>query len=129
MFIQVEWVEREPELMHHNRFAKGVCQSGMAYNNYLYSAPGNNLTGLGEILGIADTGIDFTNCYFNDPAHPAPYNTLNLAHRKVRVLLTDLSLLYIHYSMCCGLRVASTSTSCSSVSRFSSLFVSCCEMR
>lgn len=77
--------------MHHNRFAKGVCQSGKVYDDYLYNAPdsmlGGNISGLtgeGQIVGIADTGIDFTSCYFHDPMHKPPFGTVNEAHRKVR---------------------------------------------
>lgn len=80
---EVVWVEREWDIFHMNRWATGVCQTGSAYNDNLYFAPGNNLTGVGEIVGVADTGIDFSSCYFHDPNHKTPYNTINLKHRKV----------------------------------------------
>jgi len=40
---------------HHNRWAKGICDTGDATNSPLEH---NNLTGLNQIIGVTDTGID-----------------------------------------------------------------------
>ena len=76
-------MSREAEPHTNNRWSKGICQTAQPYNSNLYSAPGGNLTGAGEIVGIADTGLDLSSCYFHDPAHPPPFDTFNPAHRKV----------------------------------------------
>lgn len=36
-----------------------------------------------QIVAVADTGLDMNNCFFNDPGVSPPYDTVNLAHRKV----------------------------------------------
>jgi hypothetical protein len=84
---QVRWVEREWDMHLLNRWSKGVCQTGESHNANLHTAPGGNLTGLGEIVGIADSGIDMSSCYFNDPDVPTPYHSVNYNHRKVRYKL------------------------------------------
>ena len=81
-FNEVIWIERRFPIIPWNRWAKGVCQSGDPTNVPLFGSK-VNLTGHGEIIGVADTGIDKNNCYFNDPDHHMPYNTINMNHRKV----------------------------------------------
>ena len=82
---EVMWVEEKLPIVHHNRWAKGVCQSGSYESTPMYYA---NLTGLGHTVGIADTGIDMTHCYFFDPNVATPYDTVNTAHRKVVTYIT-----------------------------------------
>jgi hypothetical protein len=41
------------------------------------------LTGVGELIGLADTGIDFDNCFFSDAASIDQAGFPTLAHRKV----------------------------------------------
>eukprot|EP01028_Stygiella_incarcerata_P006763 TRINITY_DN274_c0_g1_i1.p1 TRINITY_DN274_c0_g1~~TRINITY_DN274_c0_g1_i1.p1 ORF type:complete len:1021 (+),score=263.62 TRINITY_DN274_c0_g1_i1:180-3242(+) len=41
------------------------------------------LTGEGEVIGLADTGIDDGHCFFRDLDHPFPYNKVNNEHRKI----------------------------------------------
>lgn len=41
------------------------------------------LHGEGEIVGCADTGLDYDHCHFWDRNQPAPTSTINLNHRKI----------------------------------------------
>lgn len=42
------------------------------------------VTGLNEIVGISDTGIDYDSCYFLDPAHPTPaFDSVSMSSRKI----------------------------------------------
>lgn len=41
------------------------------------------LTGRGELIGVADTGIDFDNCYFEDSANVDASGYPTSSHRKV----------------------------------------------
>lgn len=83
---EILWVEPLYDAYTSNRWLKGVCQTGN-YENAPFG-PVGNLTGDDEIVGIADTGIDMNSCYFYDPNYPIPYNKINLAARKVRILKT-----------------------------------------
>eukprot|EP01031_Cornospumella_fuschlensis_P027482 gene27482-33187_t len=74
----------------HNRWAEGVCDSGNAYYTPLSH---NNFTGVGQIVGVSDTGLDMFNCYFHDsnvdpPYSPANAPTVNMNHRKVIQYIT-----------------------------------------
>eukprot|EP00597_Dinobryon_sp_UTEXLB2267_P016038 CAMPEP_0201093798 /NCGR_PEP_ID=MMETSP0812-20130820/2231_1 /ASSEMBLY_ACC=CAM_ASM_000668 /TAXON_ID=98059 /ORGANISM="Dinobryon sp., Strain UTEXLB2267" /LENGTH=848 /DNA_ID=CAMNT_0047346113 /DNA_START=230 /DNA_END=2775 /DNA_ORIENTATION=+ len=81
---EVLWVESATEVIHHNRWANGICDTGDATNRPLEH---NNLTGLNQIIGVTDTGVDMFNCYFYDPNNPTPFSSrgtkVNLKHRKV----------------------------------------------
>jgi subtilisin family serine protease len=78
---EVLWIERCSEIIPHNRFARGVCQSGSYGSTPIHDM---GLTGEGEVIGISDTGLDMDSCYFFDPDYPLPpYNTINSKHRKV----------------------------------------------
>ncbi len=77
-------VERVSRLNTFNRWSNGLCDTGDTHY-----APLNhdNFTGLGEIVGVADTGLDMYNCYFYDTT-PTPYTNLTTlltdhTHRKV----------------------------------------------
>ena len=39
----------------------------------------HGLNGSGQIIGIGDTGVDYDNCFFRDPAYAAPTSN----HRKI----------------------------------------------
>jgi len=82
---EIVWIERKFQIHHCNRFAKGLCQSGDATNVPMYNVRGN-LTGHNQIIGIADTGLDMSNCYFRDPKTPTPYSKVDHNHRKVNSL-------------------------------------------
>eukprot|EP00602_Paraphysomonas_sp_CaronLab_P004823 CAMPEP_0185022698 /NCGR_PEP_ID=MMETSP1103-20130426/5407_1 /TAXON_ID=36769 /ORGANISM="Paraphysomonas bandaiensis, Strain Caron Lab Isolate" /LENGTH=632 /DNA_ID=CAMNT_0027554897 /DNA_START=589 /DNA_END=2487 /DNA_ORIENTATION=- len=77
---QVLWVEERKEIKLLMKWANGVTQSGVDEVPVIHAA---GLTGLGQIIGISDTGIDNSSCFFHDPDVKFPYDTLNLDHRKV----------------------------------------------
>jgi len=77
----IMWVEEKLHSTVHNRWARGICQTGVYDSTPFYSA---NLTGKGQLIGIADSGIDMYSCYFHDPNHDTLVsNQWNMAHRKV----------------------------------------------
>jgi subtilisin family serine protease len=77
---EVLWIEQYNDVVLHNRWAKGVCQSGDYTSTPMFNA---NLTGTGEIIGVVDTGLDVTSCYFFDENNKITYNAVNNDHRKV----------------------------------------------
>jgi hypothetical protein len=76
----VQWIAIRPEIKLWTEFANGVVQSGDSAIQILREA---NLTGEGQIIGIADSGLDTFSCFFFDSNVPTPYNTVDLSHRKV----------------------------------------------
>jgi hypothetical protein len=77
---EVLWIEPYPEHFTHNRWARGVCQSGSWSSTPFDGGSSNsgsgsgssglfagNLTGRGQIIGISDTGLDTRSCFFYDP--------------------------------------------------------------
>lgn len=66
----VDLVERASRMRSLNSFARWVTQSDMVDE---YPLTDSGLDGLGEVVGVADTGLDVNHCYFYDPAHPVPY--------------------------------------------------------
>lgn len=90
---EVLWIEHIAPAILHNRWANGVCDSGVAEESPLQTNSAANFTGLGEIVGVSDSGIDMQNCYFRDPDVDPPYvwsdeasaSTVNHDHRKVRL--------------------------------------------
>eukprot|EP01041_Mallomonas_annulata_P012146 gene12146-25492_t len=77
---EIVWIEHRLDVVTHNRWARGVCQTGSYENTPLYNA---NLTGQGHIIGIVDTGMDMFSCHLYDPKVAAPYDIINFKHRKV----------------------------------------------
>jgi subtilisin family serine protease len=53
-----------PKIKVHNVHASWIVQSGELGKFTLYS---NGITGAGEIIGVADTGLDVNSCFFKDP--------------------------------------------------------------
>lgn len=83
----VHWIEIRPEMITYTKYANSVTQidpPGSPHPDNIYQLyRGMNLTGQDEIIGISDTGIDITSCYFYDPDNPMLYNILNPSHRKI----------------------------------------------
>jgi hypothetical protein len=44
--------------------------------------------GAGQIIGSADTGLDFRLCFFSDVSQPVVFNTLMPTHRKLALYQT-----------------------------------------
>ncbi|KAF0976730.1 hypothetical protein FDP41_004025 [Naegleria fowleri] len=52
-------------------------------NNTNFFIWSNGITGKGEVVGCADTGIDWDGCFFYDPENEVPLNIVNMKHRKI----------------------------------------------
>jgi hypothetical protein len=96
----VRWLEesyRRPELLNNvatRTIQQGYC-STYSVNTDAFVKDNTETTrhtplwdlgcnGSGEIIAIADSGVDTTSCYFHDPAEPiAYYPQLNYRHRKI----------------------------------------------
>jgi hypothetical protein len=76
----VQWIEVRPQMKFFTEWANGITQSGDDTVNILKLA---NLTGWGEVIGVADTGLDMMSCFFYDPDVKAPYDKVDYTHRKV----------------------------------------------
>ncbi|EGG15050.1 ABC transporter B family protein [Cavenderia fasciculata] len=76
----VYWVERSSYAMQKvsNKYAKYSVQNG-ALNETATPMWTSGLTGIGEIVGCADSGLDLKHCFFFDAAGNTPSTT----HRKV----------------------------------------------
>jgi hypothetical protein len=81
----VTWVEERQPIHITTKYAIGIVQSDEPELNILHLA---NLTGEGQIIGVADTGIDSTSCFFKDSTEDFPYDTTNYNHRKVVSYIT-----------------------------------------
>jgi hypothetical protein len=79
-YSEVLWIEKSYPMKSSMKWANGVTQSGKYSKQPLYAA---NLTGNGQIIGIADSGIDMESCFFRDPHAAVPYDHTNYSHRKV----------------------------------------------
>eukprot|EP00961_Rhodomonas_salina_P024875 335091-Rhodomonas_salina.3 len=55
------WVERKEQHKLRNKWAKGIQQTGTANDHAMWT---HGLQGQGEVIGIADTGIDMHHCFF-----------------------------------------------------------------
>ena len=81
----VQWIERYLPTNLRLRYANGVSQSGKSKTPLFHA----NLTGNGQIIGIADSGIDPDSCFFQDPNEPFPYDNISTTHRKLVTYITD----------------------------------------
>ena len=59
----VRWVEPEAEVELCNAWASKGMQSADALSTPIFA---KGINGTGEIVGVADTGVDFDSCYFRD---------------------------------------------------------------
>eukprot|EP01132_Coremiostelium_polycephalum_P004300 gene4300-5380_t len=81
--FETQWIEKEEKIEFHNKFAPSIIFSktnGSLVKNDRVDIP---LRGKGQIVGVADTGLDKDHCFFSDPSQPFPFNTINNNHRKV----------------------------------------------
>jgi hypothetical protein len=60
---RVRWVERKPKWVLRNGYANKAIQSTDGLSTGIWS---KGLRGEGQIVGVADTGIDIDNCFFRD---------------------------------------------------------------
>jgi len=91
---EIEWVERRYDIFPLNRWAKGICQTAnyqaqpmTIQRNLQGTCTGPQCTQPYQVIGISDTGIDHTSCYFKDPNVRMPFSpdgsNINQLHRKV----------------------------------------------
>jgi len=84
----VHWVQEQKEIRMRNMYAGPAMQSWNASSHEIWD---RGITGTGQVVGIADTGIDYDNCFFRDPAMPTPAqcsgagsaSCIDNAHRKI----------------------------------------------
>lgn len=60
---RVQWVEQKPVFSVYNKYATSVVQGGNGSYTPVWS---KGLNGVGQIIGVSDTGIDTDSCFFND---------------------------------------------------------------
>ena len=72
---EVQWVEPQIHLVTFNRWAKGIIQTASSTYTPLHQRSTVGLTGQSvitdsdyQIIGVADTGVDMSSCYFYDSA-------------------------------------------------------------
>jgi hypothetical protein len=79
---QVHWVDRQMPFSKRNFHAALNKREGeLAVDLGAVWARGIN--GSGEVVHVADSGVDVGHCLFHDEAHDVPYNRVDLGHRKV----------------------------------------------
>ncbi len=81
----VDFVELTPRLLFMTRWARGVTQSADWQSTPLSTSLG--LDGKGQIIGMADTGIDPKVCFMSD-SNSVPYNSISVNHRKLVTYIT-----------------------------------------
>ena len=77
---ETSWIEPREKFRLRNKWAQGIIQSGSALRTPIFS---RGLTGAGQVIGIADTGIDMNLCFFKDNARATPINRVDVQHRKI----------------------------------------------
>jgi subtilisin family serine protease len=83
---QVLWIERKLPIGLFNDAANEILQSdGITLTPQGIKKPiwKRGITGLGEVVGVGDTGIDYDMCFFRDPNVSVSFNSVNPAHRKI----------------------------------------------
>eukprot|EP01104_Vermistella_antarctica_P000607 TRINITY_DN1075_c0_g1_i1.p1 TRINITY_DN1075_c0_g1~~TRINITY_DN1075_c0_g1_i1.p1 ORF type:complete len:1052 (+),score=280.21 TRINITY_DN1075_c0_g1_i1:158-3313(+) len=80
----VHWIEIRKVMQMLNSQASWVVQSAESGE---YSVHTHDLRGEGQIVGCADSGIDYDNCFYNDPDQDVSVGgvdpTPNFDHRKI----------------------------------------------
>ncbi|KAL9641608.1 hypothetical protein ABK040_013527 [Willaertia magna] len=80
---EVYWIGRYFPNKVTNYYANKLSQGSHSSNDGLSPIWDQGITGNGEVILVADTGIDWDNCFFNDPQVALPINTVNTNHRKI----------------------------------------------
>ncbi len=67
----LEWLQRRPEPVAHNKWARSVVLDAYPASGTAQSAVlRHGLTGDGDVVGVADGGVDWRSCMLADPDHP-----------------------------------------------------------
>jgi subtilisin family serine protease len=84
---EVHWIERTLPSIPLNHATNIIIQSnGTIPSNEQDQKPiwKHGITGSGEIVAVADTGLDWnSNCFFFDPDHEPKLNRISEQHRKI----------------------------------------------
>lgn len=86
---QVYYVEaiQKSQFKLLNAWSSGVTQSGEAHSTPLWA---EGITGVGQIVGCGDTGIDIDSCLYWDNSHKRfPWDTLESNNRKIIKYITN----------------------------------------
>ena len=79
--LGVRFVDFAPVFTPQNSVATTTMQSETSGDRPIW---GHGLTGAGEVVGVADTGMDYDSCYFDDSSNAISfYPATNPRHRKV----------------------------------------------
>jgi hypothetical protein len=76
----VYWIEKEPRIVPHNDNDTWIVQS---YQPGVRTVFANGYTGAGQIVAVADTGIDMDHLMFWDSSDGLPDHTFDATRRKV----------------------------------------------
>ncbi|EAL64354.1 ABC transporter B family protein [Dictyostelium discoideum AX4] len=118
------YIERSEKFQTANRLSPKAIfgTKDTLVNNDRIDIP---LRGKGQILSIADTGLDGSHCFFSDSNNPIPYNSVNLNHRKVVTYIGSLhdNEDYVdgHGTHVCGSAAGAPEDSSLAISSFSGL--------
>ena len=89
---QVLWIDKQPVYLPQGKYSTPLLSDGLTINlathgqSYIDIL---NLTGINEYIGIADTGIDWLNCFFWEPSGTSdqglqpPFQDLSFLRRKI----------------------------------------------
>jgi subtilisin family serine protease len=79
---RVASVERQLQYAHKNKYATWLTQSGVKNKRSVWD---KGIRGEGQVVGVADSGLDFDHCFFIDPSQPefSASRQTSPAHRKV----------------------------------------------
>eukprot|EP00698_Gefionella_okellyi_P022927 TRINITY_DN7693_c0_g1_i1.p2 TRINITY_DN7693_c0_g1~~TRINITY_DN7693_c0_g1_i1.p2 ORF type:complete len:1029 (-),score=261.30 TRINITY_DN7693_c0_g1_i1:3301-6387(-) len=70
----------QEEFFTLNNNAHGVTQSGTPFTTPVWN---KGIQGQGQVVAVADTGLDMTSCFFSDPAVNLTLGVVNMNARKV----------------------------------------------
>lgn len=74
----IKMIYKAHDVYTNNAWARSLTQTGIDDNQAITGA---GLDGTGQVVGVIDTGIDMSSCYFDGTS--TPYNTIDTSQRKV----------------------------------------------
>jgi subtilisin family serine protease len=84
---EVLWIERRKPVALMNYAASQIIQSdGTSTSDTLTGEDAiwnQGITGQGEVIAVADTGIDYDMCFFRDTQRAVPFQKTDTSHRKI----------------------------------------------
>lgn len=77
-----EYIEQAASFSTHNKHATPLVQSG-TYTPRPSILHQHGLTGRGQVVTVADTGVAHGHCFFADDRVPTPVDRVDFSHRKL----------------------------------------------